>query len=114
MKKTQITKRLAMAKLEVEKYKKTKNEQWLYQSAEKCWTAYILFIELIAKGELKSRAKIDKFSWMLIEKVKIKRELYERANYLHVYHYEGRTSIPFVLNNITFVSKNIKNKLARI
>ena len=100
-----------MAKIEVNKYKKSRNEEWLYQAAEKVWAAYVLFIEHLSKTELKSRRDIDAMSWKLIRQGKILEQVYEKANNLHVYHYEGRTSIPFILNYIDFVSKYIRSRV---
>ena len=107
-KEQKIHEMLKLVKFEVKKYKQTKNEMWLYQASEKVWTTYVLLIEILSNKELKSRKDIDKESWKLIRQNKILRDVYEKANVLHVYHYEGRLSIPFVKQHINYVSKMVK------
>ena len=97
---------------EVKKYRSTKNELWLYQASEKTWTAYVLAMELLAGKELKSRKAVDKESWKLIKYSLIPEEVYKDANMLHVYHYEGRVSIKFILKGIVSVKREIRRNIA--
>ena len=112
--KTAKIKRLLKAAIyEKNKYKKTRRLVWLYQAAEKVWVAYVLLIEAISGKELKSHRAINNVSWWLIRKRKIKKRLYEDADILHEYHYEGRLNSKTVVEKIEFVINEIKRKVIK-
>ena len=96
---------------EVVTYHETGKELWLQQASEKAWTAYILLLELLNKRELNTHRAVANNSWNLINSGIIQRELYRKANGLHVYHYEGRTDIEFILEDIRFVVNDIRSVL---
>jgi len=106
-KKTKIKELLRLVDEELRLYKETGNEVWLYQVSEKLWTAYIIHIEDIEGRDLQSRKEIDVTSWKLIKQKKINRKMYDVANTLHIYHYEGRLSTRLVLSKINYLKKRL-------
>ena len=108
-----IQKLLNEAQKELNKFKTSNNEVFLYQASEKVWMSYVLLIELMTKKELGSRKEIGLYSWKLIGKSMILRDLYYKANVLHQYHYEGRLDTKFVVEHINYCLKYIRMYLEK-
>lgn len=83
---------IAHAEEELEKYNITKDELYLAQSAEKIWGTYNLLIEMLSGIEIREHEVLREKSNNAIGQRKIPRKLFDNAEILHSYFYEGRIS----------------------
>lgn len=96
------------AKQHVQKYRHTKNITHLLQASEKIWVAYVLFIERKVGRELYNYPSVKSESKKLINKGIIKEELFEKAYWLHIFHYEGWADPSMVIDYIYYCSRSLR------
>ena len=106
-----IKKLSKQSKEEIKKYIKTGDETYLLQSAEKVWMMYCLLVEHLSKKDIRTPKGISIESWKLIKEGKIPRLLYERASFLHSYHYECRAEDKLIMDLIKYANREILRRL---
>lgn len=102
------------ANKELQRYNSTKKEIHLYQSSEKIWGAYNLLVEIFAKKDLRSHYLTTQYSWKLIERKRIPKTLYENADSLHSYFYEGRRDPKVVVPEIKSTLKMLRTQIRNL
>ena len=107
MKKEKIKDLVREAKNEVVKYRKNKRLVYLLQASEKIWVAFSLLLERLSNREIHNYPEFKRVKNNLIRKGKISGTLYERAYFLHVFHYEGWADPSEVMKFINFCSREI-------
>jgi len=89
-KKAKIQNLLKEAKKELTLFKEKGKFTNLSQACEKTWVAFVLMLEYISRRELKNNISIKNIAYTLGMG-----ELYQRARYLHIIHYEGSPDVSF-------------------
>ena len=89
-KKAKIQILLKEAKRELTLFKEKGKFTNLSQACEKTWVAFVLMLEYISRRELKNTMSIKNIAYTLGMG-----ELYQRARYLHIIHYDGSPDVSF-------------------
>ena len=99
---------------ELGKYRMNNQEIHLQQASEKMWGAYNLLIEHMSGREIRSPAIIKQKSWAFIDSGKLSKKLYNNADGLHSYFYEGRRDERIVYEEIRETIGLLKKQIRKL